>query len=342
MEEIEVIGGVDTHADEHCAAVIGQNGKLLGTAAFDATPAGYHELLSWMQTFGSLTRVGVEGTGSYGAGLTRHLVQADVAVSEVARPDRQVRAIRGKSDPIDAEIAARAVLAGTAGVIPKIADGQIEAIRALRVARNGALKARSAAINTLRSVIITAPDSLRERLPSTGLPNKVIYAFLGLRPNGRRLSDPTQATKFALRSIAVRAKSLSDEIKALDRELAALIKAAAPKTLSAFAMGVDTAGALLVTIGDNPGRLRSEAAFAHLCGVAPIPASSGRTQRHRLRRGGDRSANRALHIAVIVRMRYCTKTRAYVERRTAEGLSKMEIIRCLKRYLARDVPCVAG
>lgn len=186
-------------------------------------------------------------------------------------------------------------------------------------------------------MIITAPEPLRAQLPSTGLPNKVINVCLRLRPDATQLSDPVQATKAALRSVALRAKNLRDEVKVLDHQLAELVAAVTPATLATFAMGIDTTSALLVTIGDNPDRLRSEAAFARLCGVAPIPASSGKSNRHRLHRGGDRSANRAIHIAVVVRMRYSARTRAYFVPRTADGLSKPEIIRCLKRYLAREI-----
>jgi len=332
-----IIGGVDTHAATHCAAAIDTTGRLHGVAEFPATDAGYKRLVAWLRSHGELQAVGVEGTGAYGAGLARHLRVEHVTVIEAPRPDRRLRRNHGKSDSIDAEAAARAVLAGTATVIPKRADGPVEAIRALRVARLGAVKAKTAATNTLRGVLITAPEPLRAQLPSSGLPNKVIEACARLRPDTDHLADPTQATKAALRSIAQRARALREEIKILDAQIQALLAATAPATLEVFAIGPDTAAALLITVGDNPDRLRSERAFAHLCGVAPIPASSGKTNRHRLYRGGDRSANRALHIAVIVRMRYCPKTRAYVARRTTEGLSKPEIIRCLKRYLAREI-----
>jgi transposase len=332
-----VVVGVDTHAAVHCAAVIDDNGRLLGCAEFAASATGYHQLLGWARTLGRLDAAGIEGSGAYGAGLARHLAGEGVIVLEVPRPDRRLRRNRGKSDPLDAEAAARAVLAGTATVAPKLADGPVEAIRALRIAKLGAIKAKTAATNTLRAMIITAPEPLRAQLASTGLPNKVINACLCLRPDPSRLCDPVQATKAALRSVALRAKALREELQILDGQLGELVAVVAPHTLATFAMGIDTTSALLVTIGDNPDRLRSEAAFARLCGVAPIPASSGKTNRHRLHRGGDRSANRALHIATVVRMRYNERTRAYVARRTADGLSKPEIIRCLKRYLAREI-----
>jgi transposase len=332
-----VVVGVDTHAAVHCAAVIEEHGRLVGSAEFAASAAGYRRLLSWARSFGRLDAVGVEGAGCYGAGLARHLADEGIEVLEVPRPDRRLRRSRGKSDPIDAEAAARAVLAGTATIAPKHANGPVEAIRALRVARLGAIKAKTAATNTLRAMITTAPEPLRAQLPAAGLPNKIINTCLRLRPDPAQLADPVQATKAALRSIALRAKGLREELQALDDQLAQLVIEVAPATSATFAMGLDTTSALLVVIGDNPDRLRSEAAFARLCGVAPIPASSGKTNRHRLHRGGDRSANRALHIATVVRMRYCDRTRAYVARRTAEGLSKPEIIRCLKRYLAREL-----
>ena len=272
-----------------------------------------------------------------GAGLARYLTEHGVTVLEVARPDRRQRRNRGKSDPLDAEAAARSVLAGTATVVPKGGDGPIEAVRALRVARVGAKKARTAGLNTLRAMVITAPIFLREQLGSFRSGRQLLAACISFRPDLERIDDPTQATKLALRAIARRVRDLEAEIDELDHQLDRLLSKNAPATFGTFALGRDTAAALLVAIGDNPDRLRSERAFARLCGVAPIPASSGNTRRHRLHRGGNRSANQALHVAVIVRMRYCPKTRAYVARRTREGLSKPEIIRCLKRHVAREV-----
>lgn len=333
----KLFGGVDTHSSTHHGAIIDQAGRLIETRQFTATASGYNALREWMTSTGQLICVGVEGTGTYGAGLTRHLQANGVTVVEVPRPDRRLRRSHGKSDPLDAEAAARRALSGDGVVPPKSQDGPVEAVRALRTARLGAIKAKTAATNTLRSMIITAPEPLRSQLPREALPNKVIDTCARLRPDVDQLDDPTQAAKASLRSIARRAAHLRDEIKTLDNQIQDLLEATAPQTLNVFAMGPDTTAAILVTIGDNPDRLRSEAAFARLCGVAPIPASSGKTNRHRLHRGGDRSANRALHIAVIVRMRYCERTRAYVSRRTAEGLSKPEIIRCLKRYLAREI-----
>lgn len=331
-----IIGGVDTHTATHHAAVIDRNGRLIDHAEFPATPAGYASMLTWMRSKGKLSQVGVEGTGAYGAGLARYLHQQSVEVLEVPRPDRRLRRQRGKSDPIDAEAAARTVLAGRASGVPKLADGPIEAIRMLRVARNGAVKARTAALNTLRSMVITAPEPLRTQLRSLSS-TRLVAACARLRPDATSLLDPVQAAKQTLRSIAQRVQHLDTESRFLREQLDEITRAAAPATCEVFGLGPDTASALLVTIGDNPDRLRSEAAFAHLCGVAPIPASSGKTTRHRLHRGGDRAGNSALHIATVVRLRYDPRSRAYADRRTTEGLSMPEIIRCQKRYLAREI-----
>jgi transposase len=331
-----VIGGVDTHGRTHHAAAIDQQGRLLGDREFPADSGGYRQLLGWLGRHGNLDMVGVEGTGSYGAGLTRFLLDRGINVVEVDRPDRRTRRQRGKSDPIDAEAAARAVLAGTATAPAKRRDGIVESIRALRAARSGAIKARTAAINQLKGLLVTAPASLREALEGRSTA-ALAAACARLRPQETALADPVDATKAALRVVACRIHQLDEEIGVADQRLATLVGRAAPRLLKLHAIGVDHAGQLLTTTGQRPERLRNEAAFAHLCGVAPIPASSGKTHRHRLHRGGDRDANRALHLAVVVRMRWCPRTRAYAERRTKQGMSKPEIMRCVKRYLAREV-----
>lgn len=331
-----IIGGVDTHAATHHAAVIDLHGRLLADAQFPASPAGYALLLAWLRRRGQLDKVGIEGTGAYGAGLARHLHEHGVTVLEVPRPDRRLRRQYGKSDQLDAEAAARAVLAGNASGAPKLATGPIEAIRMLHVARAGAVKARTAASNTLLGLVVTAPEPLRSQL--RGLTRtKLLDACQRFRPDINNLTDPVQAAKAAMRSVAARARALELEARALKKQLDALTVQAAPTTSAVFGLGPDTVSALLVAIGDNPDRLRSEASFARLCGVAPIPASSGKTNRHRLHRGGNRSGNRALHIAVVVRLRYDPRSRAYATRRTTQGKSMPEIIRCQKRYLARQV-----
>jgi len=250
-----------------------------------------------------------------------------VSVVEVDRPDRKARRAKGKSDPLDAYAAARAALSGAASGCPKTRDGRVEAIRALRVARSGAVKARSQATNQLKALLVTAPAELREQLRQLST-TALIATCARLRPTGD-IGDPEQATKTALRRLARRHQHLSEEVAEADTELKALVSATAPGLLALPGVGTEVAGQLLTTVGDNPDRLRSEAAFAHLCGVAPIPASSGRTHRHRLNRGGDRAANNALYIVVLGRLRYDARTRAYADRRTKQGLSKPEIIRCL-------------
>ena len=330
-----VIGGVDTHGQTHHAAVIDDVGRQLDDREFPANPAGYRALSTWLAGHGTLTAVGVEGTGTYGAGLARHLRTLELTVVEVDRPDRKSRRAHGKSDPLDAYAAATAVLSGAAAGVPKLRDGRIEAIRALRVARSSAVKARSQATNQIKSLIISGPPELREQLrhlPTT----KIITSCARLRP-GDQLGDPALATKTALRRLARRHQHLSQEIKEADDDIAQLAAQAAPELLALPGVGPEVAGQLLTSAGDNPDRITSEAKFAHLCGAAPVPASSGRTHRHRLNRGGDRHANNALYIVALNRLRYDPRSRAYAERRTQEGLSKPEIIRCLKRYIAREI-----
>jgi len=330
-----VIGGVDCHSRTHHAVALDGRGRRLGDAEFPATLAGYRALHSWLEEFGAVETVGIESTASYGAGLTRWLSSRQIRVLEVNQPHKHTRSRKGKSDPVDAEAAARKVLAGEVVVVPKDTTGAIEAIRQLRVVREGAVKARSAALCQLGDLIVTAPAELRESLPPKTLQGQA-RVCAKLRPNPRRLAEPLHAAKFALRSLALRIATLDREIDRLDQALEELVRRAAPRTISLLGIGTQHAGQLLVTAGQNIDRLRNEAAFAHLCAAAPIPASSGLTRRHRLNRGGDRSANRTLHMVAVVRLRYCPRTRAYATRRMAEGLSKREIIRCLKRYIARE------
>lgn len=326
---------MDTHKDIHHAAVVLMNGRRLADAQFPADADGYRALLAWMRGFGRLHAVGVEGTGSYGAALARHLMSKAVRVIEVDRPDRRQRRANGKSDPLDAYAAADAVLSGRAQTVPKAGDGITESIRALHTVRSGAVKARTACMNELHALVITAPAQLREDLAGrkgAGL----IQACSDLRPTGD-LADPDQGTRYALRRLASRWRDLDAEVTDLDVRLSSLVKQARPDLLTITGVGVETAAQLLSTCGDNPDRLYSEAAFASLCGVSPVPASSGKTTRHRLNRGGDRQANRALYIIAVCRMAHDARTGTYVARRTAEGKSKKEIIRCLKRYIAREL-----
>lgn len=334
-DETAVVGGVDTHTDFHQAAVIDSIGRHLATHAFPTTPDGYHRLLNWLRSHGDLIAVGVEGTGAYGCELARHLRQNHVTVIEVDRPDRRARRTAGKSDPIDAFAAATAVLTGRASGTPKARDGIVEAVRSLRVVRRSAVKARTQTINQIRTLIITAPSEVREQLRAL-TPAELIKHLARSRP-GAQTSDPACAVRVALRRLARRHQYLTTEIDDADAELKTLMTQAAPELIALPGVGIETAAQLLITAGDNPERLTSEASFAHLCAAAPVPASSGRTNRHRLNRGGDRRANHALHMIALVRMRYDKRTQEYVARRTTEGMSKKDILRCLKRFIAREV-----
>ncbi|MET9520750.1 IS110 family transposase, partial [Streptomyces sp. NPDC002994] len=334
-DETAVVGGVDTHTDFHQAAVIDSIGRHLATESFAATPDGYRQLHQWLLSHGELLAVGVEGTGAYGAELARSLTANGVTVVEVDRPDRRARRAHGKSDPVDAYAAATAVLGGRAGGIPKSRDGIVEAIRVLRVVRKSAVKARTQVINQIRTLIVTAPSAVRDRLRDLPV-RELVDTLARSRPAGH-LEDPARAVRTALRRLARRYQALDAEVTEADKEIGPLVAQAAPQLLALCGVGPETAGQLLTTAGDNPDRLRSEASFAHLCAAAPVPASSGRTHRHRLNRGGDRQANNALHTIVLVRMRYDPRTRDYVARRTAEGMAKKDIMRCLKRFVAREI-----
>ena len=330
----QVVIGVDTHKDQHVAVAIDWRGVRLSEFHLPATTCGYGRLERWSRSMGEIHAFGIEGTGSYGAGVARFLMNRGYRVIEVNRPDRSVRHRKGKSDPVDAEMAARAVLAGVADSTPKSGDGEVEMIRMLKSARDSAVKARTQAANQMKALVVTAPADLRDTL--NGLTtNALAKRCRNFRPS--RLDNPKMAAKYALRSLARRYRQLSDEIKNLEAELERLTWSIAPALLNAFGVGPDTAATLLIAAGSNPERLRSEAAFASLCGVNPIPASSGKTNWHRLNRGGDRQANAALHRIVVVRLCYDPRTQAYMHRRTAEGMTKREVIRCLKRYVAREV-----
>lgn len=329
-----ITGGVDTHKDTHTAAAVDATGRLLGTETFPASASGYAELLDWLRSFGELDRVGIEGTGSYGSGLVAHLRRHDVVLVEVNRPNRQARRRHGKSDSADAEAAARATLSGDAIGVPKSQDGAVEAIRILRVERRSAINARTQAANQLHAVVSTAPEPLRADLRELSLVELVARAckLRDVVP-----TDTPSATRRVLRGLAKRWRELDHEVDLLDKELETLVKKTAPGLVALPGVGIDVAGALLVAAGDNPERLKHEASFASLCGVSPVDASSGRQHRHRLNRGGNRDANRALWVVALVRMRCDARTRLYVERRVGQGLSKPEVLRCLKRYIAREI-----
>ena len=330
-----VVGGVDTHADVHVAAAVDGNGGLLGIESFPADQAGYEELLGWLVGFGPVIQVGVEGTGSWGVGLARFLADHDVMVVEVDRPNRQKRRKQGKSDPTDAVAAARAVLSGEATVTPKSRNGPVEQMRVLMVARRSARQQRIQTLNQLRHLVFTAPESIRIRFKDrykTGL----VTEAANMRPN--QGSDPViYTTNLMIRNLARRVKRLNTEMAEIDRLLTDLLKQTAPGLFELHGLGTDTAASLLVAAGDNPDRIGSEASWAHLCGTTPLPANSGKvTTRFRLNRGGDRQANTALYRIVLTRMSSDQDTRRYVTRRREEGLNTAEIMRCLKRYVARQ------
>lgn len=335
MSIVGVTGGVDTHADVHVAAAIDHNGGLLGIESFPADQAGYEELVGWLVGFGPVTRIGVEGTGSWGVGLTRFLGDHDIVVVEVDRPNRQKRRKVGKSDPTDALAAARAALSGEASVTPKTRNGPVEQIRVLMVARRSARRQRIQTLNQLRHLVFTAPEPIRVRFKDrykTGL----VTEAANMRP--RKGSDPVIfTTNLVIRKLARRIRGLNTEMAEIDRMLTGLIAQTAPSLLALHGLGTDTAASLLITAGDNPDRLGSEGSWAHLCGTTPLPANSGKvTTRYRLNRGGDRQANAALYRIVLTRMSSDPDTRRYVARRRAQGLNTAEIMRCLKRYVARQ------
>ncbi|SDL62764.1 Transposase [Modicisalibacter muralis] len=330
-----IVGGVDTHKELHVAAVVDEHDRILGSASFPTTRHGYKSMLGWMRVFGTVDRIGVECTGTYGAGLLRYLQHANITTLEVTAPDKTARRKRGKDDTIDAENAAHAAFAGIRTVTPKTRDGMTESLRVLKVCRKSAVAARRVALQMIQMQVVSAPEALRDLLRNMTR-MQLIRTLAAWRPDLTGFRDVTTAYRIALKSLARRYLELHDEIADLDVMIAAIVDELAPDLIARCAVGYESAAQLLITAGDNPERLRSEASFAALCGVSPIPASSGKTQRHRLNRGGDRAANSALHIIAIGRLRLDAITQDYVQRRLTEGHSKLEALRCLKRYIARE------
>lgn len=330
----DVVLGVDTHKDTHVAAVLSAVGVLLGSATFPTTAAGYRELLAWARGFAPLRQAGVEGTGSYGKALTRFLRSEGIEVTEVNSPDKAARRRRGKTDAVDAEAAARAVLSGRACVTPKAGDGPVEMVRMFKLAKASAVKSRTQAVNQLKSILVGADPELRESL--TGLTYKTLVRRCAALPETAPTSTAAAAV-YTLRLLAQRIQHLTVEIRQLEARITAAIGTLAPKLLQCAGVGPDSAATLLITIGDNPERMASESSFAALCGASPVEASSGKTQRRRLNRGGDRQANAALYRIVLTRLRWDPHTRAYLDRRISEGRTRREAIRCLKRYVAREL-----
>lgn len=330
-----VIIGVDTHKENHIAVAINVQGARLGSKTISTTRQGYHDLENWATQFGQVKAFGIEGTGSFGAGLSRELLAKGHEVLDVMRPNRQLRYLHGKSDSLDAESAARSVLNGQATAIAKTQIGSSEMIRHLKVARDSAVKAKSQAMITLKALIVNAPAELRDMLD--GLRGRValVRHVAALRPG--EITSPTASAKAAMRAIARRWLALHEEINAHDQELERLVREKAPELMQSHGISTMTVAEMLILVGDNPERIQSEAALAKLCGVCPIPASSGKTNRMRLNRGGNRQANAALYRVAIVRMRDDERTKAYAMRRTAEGKTRREIVRCIKRYIVREI-----
>lgn len=329
-----VYAGIDTHKATHHVALVDEQGHALADREFTTTRAGERAITAWLGPWRPVG-VGVEQTGTYGAGITRALTRAGQTVVEVNAPDPQVRAAVGKSDPIDAVMAANAVRTGRATVAAKNRDGVIESIRLLHAARAGAVKARAAARTQLGDLAILAPAPLREQLGTTS--RQITAAALRLRPDHTRLDQPTQAAKAALRSIARRVRDLDTEIAHLDTALDILVSAAAPRLLRLPQVGTHAAAQLLITYGQAADRITSDAAFARLIGVAPIPASSGQTRRMRLHAGGDRQANKTVHMIAVGRLRHHQPAIDYYKRRQHEGLSKKDTIRAMKRLITREL-----
>jgi transposase len=327
-----VFGGADTHADTIHVAGIDGFGRELGDREFPTTPAGYDDALEFLQSFGTVQVLGIEGTSSYGAGLTVAAREAGIEVREVIRPEATVRRMQGKSDPIDAYQAARAALTGRAKTIPK--DDDIEALRALLNARRSAAKARTAAMNQIHAQLVTAPVEIREKYRPLS-DKRLVDALAACRPGAR--TGVVAHILLALKILAQRHRFLTEQAQLLEDQLRDLVAAVNLNLLSARGIGPVTAAQLLVTAGGNPDRLGSEASFAALCGTAPVPASSGKTTRYRLSRGGDRHANAALHTIATVRMSSDPRTREFVAAQRAKKRSNPELLRILKRAIAREV-----
>ena len=335
-EEGQVVIGVDTRKEIHVAAAVDWQGALVDERCFATARQGCRQLESWARSLGDVLRVGVECSGPYGSGLARHLAKNGFTVLEAASPDRAVRRKRGKDGFIDAGMAAEAALSGVRTVTPKSRDGMVEALRMLQKARSTAVAARRAALQTTRARIASAPEEPRGRLRGMAR-MQLVRRLSATRPDPAGFKSPVGAARISPRRLAKRCVGLDDEVPELDETTEAVLADAAPLLVECSCVGPQPAAQPMVAVGDNPERLRSEAAFAMLCGVAPIPVSSGMACRHRLNRGGDRQANSAIHIIAIGRLRTDERTKGYVARKMAEGHTKMEAIRCLKRYIAREM-----
>lgn len=329
------VAGVDTHTDTHTLAILTAQGQVVHTETFRADDQGYQALIVALRQAEEVQSIGVEGTNSYGAALTRALTDAGYVVQEVLRPTRQVRRMDGKSDAIDAVEAARALLAGHHVSEAKDTTTAAEALRFLLTARTQLIKSATALSNTVLSLLVTAPDTVRSIY--RGLKTPVLMQRLATSQSGNDLGGIAVTAVETLRQLARAYQQAKAQAEVFEEQMHQILAKHYPNLLGIYGVGTIVAAKLAVTAGGNPQRIRNEAAFAALCGAAPIPASSGRTTRHRLNRGGDRRGNSALHDIALVRMRHDPTTKAYVDRRTAEGKSNKEILRCLKRAIVREV-----
>jgi transposase len=331
----QIVIGVDTHKHVHVAHAADQLGRPLGDYQMPTTAAGYADFLAWARPLGEVITVGIEGTGHYGAGLARYLRDHGITVREVGHPKRQHRARYGKTDTLDARGAAAIVLAGHDVGETKHADGAVEMMRILQVTRTSAVRAKAVAITTMQDLLVTAPQPVRDQFAALS-PRRLVTACAQLTVN-ETPHTPAESVCLALHHLARRYQQLTIEAAELHAQIHRLTKQACPALLELHGVGPECAATLLIALGDNKHRITSDAAFAKLCGVSPLEASSGQTIRHRLNRGGNRQANKALHTIITVRLRRHQPTRDYLARRTAEGKTKREGIRCLKRYLAREI-----
>lgn len=328
----KVVAGVDTHKDEHVLCVLDGLGRKVLTGTFAASAEGYDELARAVGGPEGCEVIGVEGTASYGSGLTKRLFELGYDVVEVLRPKGERRRPgEDKSDAADAERAARIAAAGK-GVPPKSQDGWVERVRALDVARDVLVRSATAAVNCARGLLVTAPEGMRAELSGAG--KDALMAALAVETPA---AGPIEGSlREALRALALSYAEATARAASLEEAMESLIRENAPALLGMRGCGAICAAKLAAAAGDNPGRLPGEASFARLCGASPVEASSGKTTRHRLNLGGNRQANRALTVIVNSRLRTDARTKEYFARRTAEGKTKKEIKRCLKRYVARE------
>ena len=334
LPEGDVVAGIDTHEDTHTIALLDRVGAPVATATYRADPDGYRRAADFITSHGTCAAVGVEGTNSYGAGLRKHLQSRGLLVLEALRPKRQVRRMDGKSDPIDAAEAARSVLAGRGPSVPKDGNGHAEALRFLDAARAQLVRAMTALSNSAGDMLVTAPEAFRSRW-GRGRAADALKRISSTTARGDGIVE--EALMAALKAMARQHRELDRQARQLERRMREILDEHAPASLTIYGAGTITAARLVAAAGDNPDRIRDEAAFAKLCGACPIPASSGRTNRHRLNRGGNRNANSALHRIALVRMSHPhPRTRDYIARKRAQGMGTKEIMRCIKRAICRE------